>query len=221
MLQKLINKTNSEEFYNDCNFHLESYSYKALDCTLELFFLISKSSDYVSVENEKWKITCRKTEIFNGFYNTIMLPYVKLAIFDSHPLLMEYHESELECEIVGRPKKSYEFIGEIHSVLEKETGNWITLNKYLWNFEKYFTINSKRLIYIPNSLMKPIQMVCNRHDLGFNIKSETKGEDKGYLNKPKAKLLIFGNEDVSPNQFFLNQSYVIAEEFIEERIEIK
>lgn len=38
------------------------------------------------------------------------------------------------------------------------------------------------------------------------------------LDEPKAKILFFGNKDVSDNDFSLNQPFIIAEEFIAERI---
>lgn len=41
--------------------------------------------------------------------------------------------------------------------------------------------------------------------------------DKRYAHKQKSKILIFGNKDVSPNDFYLNQPYVIAEKFTVER----
>ena len=52
----------------------------------------------------------------------------------------------------------------------------------------------------------------------FNIDNESVGKDKGYADKPKAKILMFGNEDVSPYNFFLNQYFIIAEEFKAEQI---
>ena len=60
----------------------------------------------------------------------------------------------------------------------------------------------------------PVEKVCKKHGIEFNIKKEVDGYDKGYLNRPDAKLLIFGNEDVSPNNFSLEQPYIIADEFI-------
>jgi hypothetical protein len=40
----------------------------------------------------------------------------------------------------------------------------------------------------------------------FIVNNEIIGEDKGYTDKPKAKVLIFGNED-EVQMTFLNQSY--------------
>ena len=218
MLQKLIDRTNTTEFYQDSDLKLESYNYNPSNNTLEMILSINQISYDVPIEYEEWKLTCRNTESFNGFFYELMLPYVKLKILENHPLLLKFHESELECEIKGKPENLNEFIGEISNVLEKETGNWITVNEYFWNSEEQFRLYSHRIICIPKSLERSIKQVCEKHKLSFIVKNEIIGDDKGYADKPKAKVLIFGNEDVSPNDFFLNQSYIIAEEFIAERI---
>jgi len=140
-----------------------------------------------------------------------MLPYVKLKILENHPLLLKYHENIMECEIKGKPENSNEFIGDISTILEEETGNWITANDYFWNSEEQFKLYSYRIISIPKSLVKPIKQVCEKHELNFIVKNEIIGDSK-------SKVLIFGNEAVSPNNFYLNQPFIIAEEFTAERI---
>ena len=218
MIQKLIDRTNTTEFYQDSNLKLESYNYNPSNNTLEMFLSINQISYDIPIEYEEWKLTCRNTESFNGFFYELMLPYVKLKILENHPFLLKFHENELECKIKGIPENVNEFIGDISNVLEKETGNWITVNEYFWNCEEQFRMYSHRIISIPKSLEKSIKQVCEKHKLSFIVNNEIIGDDKGYADKPKAKVLIFGNEDVSSNDFFLNQSYIIAEEFIAERI---
>ena len=218
MIQKLIERTNTTEFYQDNDLKLEFYNYNTSNNTLEIFLSISQISYDIPIEFEQWKLTCTNTENFNGFCSEHMLPYVKLKILENHPLLLKYHENEIECELKGKPENINEFIGEISNVLEKETGNWLTVNEYFWNNEEYYRKYSKRTVSIPKSLEKSIKEVCEKHQLSFRINNEKIGEAKGYANKPKAKILIFGNEDICPNNFFLNQHFIIAEEFTAERI---
>ena len=132
--------------------------------------------------------------------------------------MLIFHENEIECEITGRPATVTEFIGDVSNALERETGNWITVNEYFWNNEEFYQNYAKRTIMMPKSLGNSILKVCEKHNMGFQIKSELVGEKKGYADKPNAKILIFGNEDVSPNDFNLRQPYIIAEEFIAQRI---
>lgn len=218
MIEELIKKTNDKEFYQDCDLKLESYSFKTSDSTFEMLLSINQNSYDIPVEYEEWKLTCKNTEKFDGFFWSLTLPYVKMKILDKHPLLLMFHENEIECEIKGKPENVSEFIGDISNVLEKVTGNWITVNEYFWNNEEYYKMYSKRTIRIPKSLGISIKEVCEKHKMNFQINNETFGEDKGYADKSKAKVLIFGNEDVSPNDFNLNQPFIIAEDFIAERI---
>ena len=218
MIQKLIDKTNTSEFYYNCDLKLESYNFKTSDRIFEIILSINQISYDEPIEYEEWKITCINTERQAGFFWDIMLPYVKLKILEEHPLLWEYQDNQLECEINGVPENVNEFIGEISNVLEKETGNQISVKEYFWNNEEYYDKYSKRTISIPKSLEKPIKKICDKHNLSFKIDNEIIGDDKGYSYKPNSKLLIFGNEDVSPNDFNLHQPFIIAENFIAERI---
>ena len=218
MIQKLIDRTNTTEFYQNSDLKLLSYNYNPSNFILEMFLSINQISYDIPIEYEEWKLTCRNTVSFNGFFYELMLPYVKLKILENHPLLLKYHENELKCELKGKPENVNEFIGEISNILERETGNWITVNEYFWNSEEQFKNYSHRIIRLPKSLEKSIKKVCEKHKLSFNVNNEIIGDDKGYAGKPKSKILIFGNEDVSPNNFYLNQSFIIAEEFTAERI---
>ncbi|HEX9150447.1 MAG TPA: hypothetical protein VF842_00080 [Flavobacterium sp.] len=218
MIEDLIRKTNTTEFYQDCDLKLESYNFKTSDNTLELFFSINQISYDIPIEYEEWKLTCLKTEQFDGFFWDILLPYVKMKILDSHPLLLEYHENQLECLVKGKPKNLNLFVGDISNGLEKKTGNWIKVSEVFWNNEENFKLYPKRHIRIPKSLKNLFAEICKEHDLEFEVTNELIGEDKGYAAKPKTKILIFGNEDVSDNDFSLNQPFIIAEEFIAERI---
>lgn len=138
MIQKLIDKTNTPEFYQDCNLKLESFNFKTSDRTFEIILSINKTSYDEPIEYEEWKVTCINMERQAGFFWDIMLPYVKLKILEEHPLLWEYQDNQLECEINGVPENVNEFIGDISNVLEKKTGNWITVNEYFWNNEEYY-----------------------------------------------------------------------------------
>jgi hypothetical protein len=218
MIENLIKRTQTNDFYQDCDLKLESFSFKTSDNTLEMIFSINQTSYDIPVEHEEWKITCSNTEKYDGFFWSILLPYTKLRILDNHPALIMYQLDELQCEITGIPENINEFIGDISIILEKETGNWVKVTDILWNIEEHYKLYNKRNIRIPKSLNQAIKEVCVKHHLLFKINNEVIGEDKGYAHKPKSKILIFGNEDVSPNDFYLNQPYVIAENFTAERI---
>lgn len=218
MIENLIKKTQDNDFYQDCDFKLDFFSFKASDNTLEMTFSINQNSYDIPIEYEEWKITCINTEKYDGFFWSTLLPYTKLTILDNHPALSIYQLNELHCEIVGIPKNINEFIGDISLILEKKTGNWFKVTDIFWNIEEHYKLYSKRNISIPKSLLPAIKEICGKYNLTFTVTNEVVGENKGYAHKPKSKILIFGNEDVSPNNFYLNQPYVIAENFTAERL---
>lgn len=218
MIENLLRRTQSNYFYKNCDLKLESFSFKTSDNTVEMIFSINQISYDIPVEYEEWKITCRNTEKYHGFFWNVLLPYTKLKILDKHPALLLYNHSELECEIIGVPKALNQFIADISMILERETGNWITVPDILWNSEEHYRLFSKRNISIPKLIGKPIKEICAKHNLAFKVNHEVTGYDKCYAHKQKSKILIFGNENVSPNDFYLKQPYVIAEIFTAERI---
>lgn len=218
MIEDLIKRTHTDDFYQNCDFKLESFNFKTSDNTVEMIFSINQTSYDIPIECEEWKITCRNTEKYHGFFWNILLPYTKLQILDIHPALLPYNHSELECEIIGVPKALNQFIADISIILERETGNWITVPDILWNSEEHYRLFSKRNISIPKSICKLFKEVCTKHNLVFKVTHEVTGHDKRYAHKQESKILIFGNEDVSPNDFYLKQPYVIAEIFTAERI---
>lgn len=123
----------------------------------------------------------------------------------------------MECEIKGTPIDINKFVFDLVKLLEKQTGNWIDLKDITWNFS-YYMFKIPRIITIPVSLEENIRQICTAQNLSFKIRIYSAGEDKGYANKPNAKILMFGNEDLSSYTFNLWQPYIIAETFEAERI---
>ncbi|PZR22413.1 MAG: hypothetical protein DI539_05580 [Flavobacterium psychrophilum] len=217
MIEELIRRTNLKEFYHDCDFKLESYHYKASKQIFSVTTSINQISYDHFVEYEEWKITCVNTESVYGFDFDIMMPYVKMKILDDHPLLWLYHNDELYCDISGTPKDFNQFVYQLVQLLEAETGGWLAFHDL---FRGFMNLIHKGMFTtkIPFSLAKSLETICEEQNLTFKIIERSSGEDKGYANKPNSKLLMFGNSDVSPYEYNLGQSYVIADEFTAERI---
>lgn len=146
-----------------------------------------------------------------------MMPYVKMRLLEKHPLLWKYHDDELECEIKGAPADINKFVFDLIHLLDKKTGNWIDLKDIMWNF-RHHMFKIPRTINISKSLEEDIREICNEQNLSFKVNKYRTGIDKGFSNKPDTKLLMFGNEDVSPYESASRQPYIIAEKFEAERI---
>jgi hypothetical protein len=219
MIEQLIKKTNTAEFYQNGEFHLTELKGQIGQFnTMEFSLVIEERDNNAKLQNvELWKLITHRTIDFKGIFVNLYLPYIKLKVLTDHPLLWTYNKAELECELRGFPKNPSEFMGDLFFEYEKFTGNWIPINTDFWALNEKYKQNGKRNLSIPKPLKEPIERVCKKHGIDFIIKKETEGYDKGYTNRPDAKLLIFGNEDVCPNDFNLNQPFIIADEFIATR----
>lgn len=185
---------------------------------MEFNFIIEERDDYGKITDvEHWRLISHNTISFNGIFSEQYLPYIKLKILTEHPLLWTFNKNELECELNGFPTNESAFIGDLFFAYEKHAGNWLPINMDFYNIKEYYKRNGKMNIGISEPLAEPIRAVCEKHGIEFNVENIIKDFDKGYTYRPNAKLLIFGNEDVSSNNFNLGQHYIIADEFIANR----
>ena len=218
MINSLIERTNTNEFYNDCNFYLESKELITSENRLEVIYSINQNSYDIPIEYEEWKITCDGYVKSENLDNRFFMPYVKMAILDKHPSLWSFTEKKFECYITGIPADLRGFYGNLLIELEKASGNWIKLTDLFWNFENFFKNEKKKYKEIPEPLLDVIKKVCEDYDLRFDIKKEISMQERAN-NKKDLRLLIFGNEIVSPHTFYLKQPYIIADSF--EAIRVK
>ena len=124
MIEQLINRTNTKEFYQNGDFHLIDLNGQIGQFrTMEFRFVIEERDNYGKLQNvEHWKLISHKTIDFKGIFADLYLPYVKLKILTDHPLLWAYRKAELECELNKFPKNPSEFIGDLFFEYEKYTG---------------------------------------------------------------------------------------------------
>ena len=212
MINRLIERTNTNEFYNDCNFYLESKKLITSEKRLEVVYSINQNSYDIPIEYEEWKITCDGYVKSENLDNRFFMPYVKMAILDKHPSLWNFTEKKFKCYITGIPTDLREFYGNLLIELENASGNWIKLTDLFWNFEDYFKNEKKKYKEIPEPLLDIIKKACEDYDLSFEIKEEISMQE-GANYKKDLGLLIFGNEIVSSHSFYLKQPYIIADSF--------
>jgi len=216
MLDEFIKYTNTEEFYQRANFHLLSFKGQINNFKpVEFNFAIETLDLYGKISNmEYWQIIAHCTIDFHGMHFEQYLPYIKLQLItENHPLLWEYHTPKLECTLKNLPKDLSGFTGDLFIKYEKHTGNWLPFHDYFKALGNQYQLNEKR-ISIPKPLEAIVKEVCEKYNVDFIVKKETEGHKKGYLHRPNAKVLLFGNEDVSPNNYNLGQNYIIADYFV-------
>jgi len=216
MLEQLIEKTNAAQFYHRGRIHLtELKGQIGYVKTMEFNFVVEERDDYGKLTDvEYWRLIAHNTIKYSGLFVELYMPYVKLKVMDEHPLLWPFTKNELICELHGFPDNPSEFIGDLFFAFEQKAGNWIALHEHFFNIKQYYLENGKKNLRIPEPVVEPVRQVCEKHRIEFNIESVIKDSDKGRKHWSNAKLLIFGNEVVSPNNFNLRQPYIIAEEFM-------
>ena len=115
MIEQLIERTNTTEFYQNGHLHLTELKgqigqYK----TMEFNFVVEEQDDFGKMYNvEHWRLIAHKTIDFSGIYADLYLPYIKLKILTDHPLLWTYNKAELECELIKFPENPSEFMGDL------------------------------------------------------------------------------------------------------------
>jgi hypothetical protein len=221
MLTQLINKTNEEDFYDNWNLKLKSVNGKIesyQNNNFEINIFIENENEPENTTREDWQIVAHQVIEIKNIFSPIYLPYIKLSLLEEHPLLWKFKYDELECELSGSIENHYEFTSKLHWLYEEQTGGFIEWKKDFYELSNW--INGKKKIPISMN-MKTYNFVKKLTDdfgLTIDIINISSNERKGYLNRPNAKILIFGNPDVSPNDFNLEQPFVVADKFIANQI---
>lgn len=221
-MKELIKLTNSENFSSQGFTYLKQLNFDAEKSMIELRITLIDESE----KESHWIITAENIVSFKNLDFGNLMPFFKINIYENHPLILIIQESEFECEIHGIPNNKFEFIGKFHQMLENEVGFWKNIQDFFWNTQNLFAqkeipekwkgiVNTaERIEYLklPKILFDPFKKLCEEENLTLEIKSEILNEEKNM------KILIFGNEVVSPDNFNLNQPYIIAENFNAEKL---
>lgn len=218
MLQQLINITNDPFYYHNSDIRLESYAVNANANNAEIILSVNQISYDEPVEYQEWKIICSNLERLQGLNYDLMMPYVKIQLFDKNPLLYDFHDALIEANIIGKPYNIEQYISALAECYEQITGNWKSLHENFWLIRENYSDNDKSSVSVSETLFKSLIEIFEKHNMQIKNIKRYIGEVKGYLDKPNAKVLIFGNSDVSLYEFNLGQPYVIAETFEAERI---
>ncbi|PHN03627.1 hypothetical protein [Flavilitoribacter nigricans] len=219
MLQELISRTNHPDFYHDFDLKLS-----AIQGTMEWAKnQLSLQLDIVetnplpgSTHKEQWTLTAYDVLEQRNLFQPIYLPYVKFALLDDHPLLWKYHFDQVEVRISGHCQSVTALIGAIHLTFKKWTGGWID---WQWEVSGIHHINDRPKIESSMSLRsyQIFRELLGKFGLTIEVTNVISGESKGIYNRPKARLMLLGNTDVSPHDHDTKQPYLIADQFTAEK----
>lgn len=216
-MEELITLTNSENFSSLGFTYLKRLIFETENSQLQLqISLIDETEKEV-----EWLINAENIFGFKNFDSGNLMPYLKVNIYENHPLLKIIESPEIQCKIIGVPDNKFQFLGKFYQLLQKEIGSWKYLEDFFWNTEYLFeekeiperfkgltdVENDAEYINLPKILVDPFETLCKSENIQFQIGAEY---ESNYNNM---KVLIFGNEIISPDNYCLNQPYVIAEKF--------
>ena len=85
MIEQLIEKTNTTEFYQNGHFHLTKLKgHIGHFKTMEFNFIVEERDDYGKIsEVDHWRLIAHNTIKFRGLFSEQYLPYIKLKILFS------------------------------------------------------------------------------------------------------------------------------------------
>ncbi|KZS38701.1 hypothetical protein AWE51_14020 [Aquimarina aggregata] len=215
-LEKLIKITNSEKYYQECDLQLIKIEHKKDGVNSANFNFIHESGDFNGITNvQKWQLTAHRCEGFQNMRLEKFMPYIQLKLFTDHPLLWRYNNDNLDCELIGYPKDIDTFLGQIYQTYIKVSNNWIQATEEFYATEYAYKKNGRKSLIIPENFKDSIEDICKAHDITFNIKT-TIEQDNSKLRY--LKVLVFGNNYISPDGFNIGQPYIIAHDFFVNKI---
>ena len=215
-ISKLLKFTNSKEFYQNAHFNCVKIKTENDNHRNVVFDFINEyEGDMEKINIQKWRIFAHRCEKFHDMYRKISLPWIQLKLFTDHPLLWEYKSNMLRCQLIGYPKDIDTFLGQIYQEYIKVSGNWIQATKHFYATEYGYKKNGKISITIPENLKGSIEHICKTHQVSFEVKETEEQQD---YNLKNVKILVFGNDYVSPDGFNMGQPYIIAHDFFAKKI---
>ncbi|MBM7420216.1 MULTISPECIES: hypothetical protein [Chryseobacterium] len=216
-MEELITLTNSENFSSLGFTYLKKLTFETENSQLQLqISLIDEAEKEV-----EWVINAENVSGFKNFDSGNLMPYLKINLYENHPSLKIIESPEIQCKIIGVPDNKFQFLGKFYQLLQKEIGSWKYLEDFFWNMEYLFeekeiperfkglmdVESNAEYINLPKVLVNPFEVLCKSENLQVQIGDEYES------NYDNMKVLIFGNEIISPDNYSLNQSYIIAEKF--------
>ncbi|KQM54303.1 hypothetical protein [Chryseobacterium sp. Leaf201] len=220
-MEELVEISNSENFASQGFTYLKKLIFEADRSKLQLQITLIDETE----KEDDWVINAENVFGFKNFDSGNLMPYLKINIYEDHPLIKIIESPEIQCRITGVPDNKFEFLGKFYQLLQNNIGSWKKLEDFFYNTqnlfgEKEIPDNFKGLmdkesdaeyITLPKVLLNAFRELCRSENLQVQIEDEYESDYKNM------KVLIFGNEIISPDDYNLNQPYIIAEKFTAEK----
>lgn len=220
-MEELVEVSNSDNFSSQGFTYLKKLVFEADLARLQLHITLIDEAE----KQNDWLINAENIFGFKNFDSGNLMPYLKINVYENHPLLKLTESPEIQCRIIGAPDNKFEFLGKFYQLLQNDIGSWRNLEDFFSNTQNLFEekeipenfkglINKEsdaEYIILPKILLDPFRELCESENLQVQTEDEYESDYKNM------KVLIFGNEMVCPDEYCLNQPYIIAEKFTAEK----
>jgi hypothetical protein len=206
MIERLIEITNSEEFIQDGHIAIKEVVARQREFDLRLIFDIQYSVE--EIIKFHCEIYCEGIAYTtSNRLHEYKRPYNRINLYHNHPVLWNYESSHwlnLKAESINVA----ELLGDLFIVHDKACGNWVDFH-WLFNSvpDRLKTLDGAT-IEIPARLLEVYKPVFDKHKLTYNIIETSDVENEHFV-------LLFGNPDISPDDYNFGQPHIVAEKFSE------
>lgn len=206
MLERLIKITNSEEFIQDGHIAIKEVIARQREFDLRIIFDIQYSVEDVTRYN--CEIYCEGIAYTtSNRLHEYKRPYNRINLYSDHPVLWNY-ESSHWLKLKAKNINVAELLGDLFLAHHKACGNWVDFHWLFNSVPDRLQTEDGATIEIPSRLLQVYKPVFDKHKLSYSI-TETNDTQNEY------SVLLFGNPDISPDNYNLGQPYIVAEKFSE------
>jgi hypothetical protein len=206
VLERLIEITNSEEFIQDGHIAIKEVVARQREFDLRLIFDIQYSVEEVT--NFHCEIYCEGIAFTtSNRLHEYKRPYNRINLFRNHPVLWNY-ESFHFMTLKGSSVNVAELLGDLFFVHDKACGNWVDFHWLFNSLPGRLQSAEGATVEIPARLLEAYKPVFDKHKVTYTI-TETSDLKNEY------SVLLFGNPDISPDDYNFGQPYIVADKFSE------
>lgn len=206
MLERLIEITNSEEFLQDGHISIKEVVVRQREFDLRVIFDIKYSVEEITKYH--CDIYCESIAYTtSNRLHEYKRPYNRINLYRDHPVLQNYESSHF-LTLKGASVNIAELLGDLFIVHDKTCGNWVDFHWLFNSVPNHLETKEGATIEMPERLLESYKPIFDKHKLTFII-IETTDVQNDY------SVLVFGNPDISPDNYNFGQPYIVAEKFTE------
>jgi hypothetical protein len=206
MLDRLIDITNSKDFTEDGHIAIKEVVARQREFDLRIIFELQNIiSEIVLYECE---IYCESIAYTTSHrLHEFKRPYNRISLYHNHPVLWNYENSQY-LKLKGPCSNIAELMGDLFIAHDKACGNWVDFHWLFCNLPEHLNTQNGATVEVPERLLNTYNVVFDKHKITHSIVDVRKGSN-GY------SVLLFGNPDISPDNYNFGQPYIVAEKFTE------